>query len=402
MKKLIIVGIAIIIIFIIGGIWFVEYNDGLKSVSEIEEETEDENGYLPWMVESSKAWEEAKKKYFVSVDMIKELTKSNPDWTKIDIPEESLERIKEKYPNGIFEGEEYDEVELKEDYNSLVQDSEMGEDTFVLIAKKGKKVVEYEVRGECGDVLSKDRFGIYTVIRKDIYNDDGDRIKYPMDEEHWISNLQKIALQDNEEVGKSEDFYERYPNFTGILNFYKNDDISGIEIDWLSNQNSFIDKTLYCNVYYPHYSENYNICIQYDVDENSFIKEYQANILSKEEYYSKKYDNFSDPYNGRILLRLIYKKRDWSKLPLSKQFLEKYDNTTGIFGNLSIVYFSGINLNSRMGDKCALELDLLDGTKKYVGLTYKIVDNKIDDIEIKYLPDDDYTKYTKKEIYAMF
>ena len=101
-------------------------------------------------------------------------------------------------------------------------------------------------------------------------------------------------------------------------------------------------------------------------------------------------------------MRLIYKDRDWSKLPITNNFLKKFNNKDGIFPGFQVINFSGINLQKGNGNKHALELTLLDGTKKYVGLIYKIVDNKIDDIEIKFLPDDDYSKYTKEEIYGMF
>ena len=60
-----------------------------------------------------------------------------------------------------------------------------------------------------------------------------------------------------------------------------------------------------------------------------------------------------------------------------------------------VMQFLGINLGGRKDNKVALELLLEDSSKKYVGLIYKIVDEKIDDIEIIELPNIDYSKLSR-------
>ena len=219
MKKIII--ITIIIVVCVCGIIITKNIIDIKNKNYIEVvENINDDDELKWWIEESKRREEILEKEYVSEEMIIELTKSKPNWSKIDISDESLSKIQENYPQGIFNGEQYDDVKLKEDYNSLVHDTDMGGDTFVLVAKKDKIVDEYIVCGEIGSVLLKNRFGIYMIIKNRIFDENGNRIKYAMDEEHWISNIKRIALQDDEEVGKSKEFYERYPNFTGILNPY--------------------------------------------------------------------------------------------------------------------------------------------------------------------------------------
>ena len=67
-----------------------------------------------------------------------------------------------------------------------------------------------------------------------------------------------------------------------------------------------------------------------------------------------------------------------------------------------VYYYISINKNIRQNNKRALELLLDDGSKKYVGLIYKIVDEKIDDIEIIELTNIDYSKLSREENFNMF
>ncbi|MBR4314753.1 MAG: hypothetical protein IKP66_07585 [Lachnospiraceae bacterium] len=327
-------------------------------------------------------------------ETLKLLSKHNVEWEKILVPEELKKEYMQKYPNGLFGDDDYDEC-IIEDYLKYEAGQYFEPNDFVFYTIKGKRKNKYKIH------VGDEQFcHIYKIEKIELFDNNGDYVwkGYPMNEDNWVSNIQKIALQDDEEVGKSEDFYERYPNFTGILNPYHYKE-PHTHIEWV--EANFDNKELYCNVYYALLSEDYKLQIIYEIDEQNYLKDYKVNILEKSEHYFNN-DNFVDPNSSSVTLRLIYRDRDWSKLPLSNNFKKRFSSKYGIFTDFQVIRYSGINLQKGIGNKHALELTLSDGSKKYVGLIYKIIDNKLDDIEIKYLPNSDYSKYTKEEVYNMF
>ena len=415
MRKIVIIILGYILVFA-GAFLFVARNnekreERIKRVNktlENKEKVENTGAEVyDWMIEESKYREEYIKENFVSEESILEMAKANPNWDKIDIFQDKKEILRKNYPNGILNGIEYDNVYIDGGYEQLMlRASSM--DTlleFYLIASKGAKKDKYKIEGMgFGNFMSKEDFEIYNIDKFELVDEDGHEANYgyPMDEEHWLGNLMRIALKDDEEVGKSERFKREHPNFTGILNPYHFEDTAGIKIDWDKKKSNFEDRLAYCKVYYPIYSEDYEILVSFTTDGNNYLDVYTTNVIKKKEHYNGKYDKFDNPYNSRIMLRLVYKNRDWRKLPLTDKFKQKFSNKDGLFPTVNVINFTGINLNGRKNDKVALELLLDDGTKKYVGLIYRIKDNKIDDIETVELPNIDYSKYTKDEIYSMF
>ena len=391
-KAYIVIGI---ILLVVGTIVSLKLNK--KSNKSILEVTEEESN---WWNEDDKNMEEIIKKNYVSVDMIIEMTKSKPDWSKIDILKENLEKIKKKYPNGIFDGEEYENIELKEDYKVLIHDSEMGGDTFVLIATKGNIKVEYTVWGEFGDVLSKDRFSIYTVLKKVLTDDEGNSIKYPMDEDNWILNLQKLSLKDDKEVGRSERFDLEHKDFTGLLNPY-NEDERDITINTIVDECDFEKKVYVCEIHYHHRYLYVTYKINYTVDNNNYIDRINIEELStREQKWKNDYDKLLD--STGIAIKVLLKNRSMDNVPFSNNLLDKLNN--GLI-NYDIIWFRCIKYNEgQKNNKNLYRIVLANGDIKYIGLKYFIIDNQIDDIIVKELPitEETFKNYSTKELYDMF
>lgn len=428
MKKIVIYIISFFILIIVSYTIINNRNRKLSEFKELEEttivvteitsqlptnETEIEtivNSVVPTLSPEEEAyWESRRKEHeefikenYVSEESILELTKPKPNWDKVDIPEDKKELLKKNYPNGLFDGEDYEDVRLKEDYESLVSESNMGLGSFELIATKGKMVVEYTVDGVFGNILPKDDFEIYYVFKEIIYDEYGNRIMYPMTEKNYINFLMRLAFSDDEKIGKSERFKREHPNFTGILNPYNFQNTDNDNAKWDEKNSSYEDKIAYCRVHYLEYCEDYDFAITWTVDEKGFLDTYDVKTLRKREHYYGNRDDFKDPLSSDVNVRLIYKDRKWGRLPLTSNFKKKFNSKDGLFPKYNVVFYIGINKNTRKNNKRALELLLDDGTKKYVGLIYKIVDEKIDDIEIIELPNIDYSKLSREEIYNMF
>ena len=252
--------------------------------------------------------------------------------------------------------------------------------------------------------MFKDDFEILVVDKFEQTDESGNPVNsgHPMNESYWFSNLQRIAFQDDEEVGKSERFKREHPNFTGILNPYNFQNTDNDNVKWDEKNSSYEDKIAYCRVHYLEYSEDYDFAITWTVDEKGFLDTCEVKTLRKREHYNGKYDDFKDPLSSDVNVRLVYKDRNWGRLPLTSNFKKKFNSKDGLFPKYKVVYYIGINKNKRHNNKRALELLLEDGSKKYVGLIYKVVDEKIDDIEIIELPNMDYSKLSREEIYNMF
>lgn len=119
----------------------------------------------------------------------------------------------------------------------------------------------------------------------------------------------------------------------------------------------------------------------------------QFNIISKkdglvEEKYNETTQNeeitrFNMKYTYLEMLKmLIEKNSDWSELPLSKKFREKYNSKDGIFGKTK---FDKVEMHPRYGGKYAFEdtayFVIIQGMKKTAyGYQYIFDNDKLDDV----------------------
>lgn len=376
MKKILLV-VVIIVLLSLGlyiGMSVVKKNN-FEVTNETNETEEDE--VEKWFRENREKEEEFNKKYYISEEDIYEIAKSSPDWEKVDIAEDKKEILMKKYPNGILGGNDYDDMYIEEGYQNLISTMD-GPLEFHIIATKGLKKDRYKIDGTgFGNFFAKNNFEIYEIVKFEITDENGNKVNsgLPMDEEHWISNIYKIAKQDDNEVGKSEDFYERYPNFTGILNPYHYE--SGIEIKWEDEKNDYLKKELFCSVYYTFLSEDYKYKVTYEVDEKNYLKDYKADIIEKSEHYFKS-DNFNDNLSLDVIMRFVYNDRSFEKINVSKNFNSKFDNN--IYRQFHIIEIYRVIKSKEINDKCILKVRDIDNNIFYLGLKYVIVNDKIDNV----------------------
>ena len=395
MKKVLLSVVIIIVISISLVLYINIKNKENNIVEETVEEVEEDFTEPAWMVEERKLYKES----FIKEEDIYEIAKRNPDWDKIDIATDKKDILREQYPSGILGGIEYDDICIENGYEELTSPSVDIPDEFVLIVTKGLKKDKYTIY--CTGIL-KNNFEIYIVEKKELYDDNGGRIKYPMDEEHWISNLQKIALKDDEEVGKSEDFYERYPNFTGILNPY-NEETRNIEINEIVDQCNFEKKEYVCEVYYHHRYLYVTYKISFTVDDNNYIDTVNIEELSSREDEWNDKNKLFDSLD--IFNKLLFKNRNREGLPFTNNYKKKLANLSNIINGYDIYEYRGINYKIGQPDKKILvKLYLTDRSVKYMGFKYIIMDNKIDDIIVTELPitEETFEDYTTEELYDMF
>ena len=401
MKKILLV-VVIIVLLSLG--LYIGMSVVKKKNFEVTNETE-EDEVEKWFRENREKEEEFNKKYYISEEDIYEIAKSSPDWEKVDIAEDKKEILMKKYPNGILGGNDYDDMYIEEGYQNLISTMD-GPLEFHIIATKGLKKDRYKIDGTgFGNFFAKNNFEIYEIVKFEITDENGNKVNsgLPMDEEHWMSNIYKIAKQDDNEVGKSEDFYKRYPNFTGILNPYHYDDTNAIEIKWDETRTNYDNRELYCSVYYPYRFIYIDYIIKFTTDDNNYIDTFETSEIEKKEflYEINKYKNV---YFGGIIQKLVYDDRNWSVLPLTENFRLKFSPESGIFNRNDIVKYEWIYFNKDRPDKIILKVTGINKDTTYYGLVYELNSDKtmIDNIVIKVLNVSNHKDFSSDEIYNMF
>lgn len=400
MKKILLV-VVIIVLLSLGlyiGMSVVKKNN-FEVTNETNETEEDE--VEKWFRENREKEEEFNKKYYISEEDIYEIAKSSPDWEKVDIAEDKKEILMKKYPNGILGGNDYDDMYIEEGYQNLISTMD-GPLEFHIIATKGLKKDRYKIDGTgFGNFFAKNNFEIYEIVKFEITDENGNKVNsgLPMDKKHWMQNMLLLCKSDDKEVGRSERFNREHPNFAGLLNPY-NEEIRDIEINEIVDQCNFEKKEYVCEVYYHHRYLYVTYKISFTVDDNNYIDTVNIEELSSREKEWNDYGKLLD--STGFAIKILLKNRSMDKVPISSKLVEKLNNN---LIDYDIIWFRRIKYEKGQNNNQNLyRVVLTNNETKYIGLKYKIVNNKIDDIIVTELPitEETFEDYTTEELYDMF
>lgn len=400
MKKILLV-VVIIVLLSLGlymGMNVVKKNN-FEVTNETNEAEEDE--VEKWFRENREKEEEFNKKYYISEEDIYEIAKSSPDWEKVDIAEDKKEILMKKYPNGILGGNDYDDMYIEEGYQNLISTMD-GPLEFHIIATKGLKKDRYKIDGTgFGNFFAKNNFEIYEIVKFEITDENGNKVNsgLPMDKKHWMQNMLLLCKSDDKEVGRSERFNREHPNFAGLLNPY-NEEIRDIEINEIVDQCNFEKKEYVCEVYYHHRYLYVTYKISFTVDDNNYIDTVNIEELSSREKEWNDYGKLLD--STGFAIKILLKNRSMDKVPISSKLVEKLNNN---LIDYDIIWFRRIKYEKGQNNNQNLyRVVLTNNETKYIGLKYKIVNNKIDDIIVTELPitEEAFENYTTEELYDMF
>ena len=397
MKKILLV-VVIIVLLSLG--LYIGMSVVKKNNFEVTNETE-EDEVEKWFRENREKEEEFNKKYYISEEDIYEIAKSSPDWEKVDIAEDKKEILMKKYPNGILGGNDYDDMYIEEGYQNLISTMD-GPLEFHIIATKGLKKDRYKIDGTgFGNFFAKNNFEIYEIVKFEITDENGNKVNsgLPMDKKHWMQNMLLLCKSDDKEVGRSERFNREHPNFAGLLNPY-NEEIRDIEINEIVDQCNFEKKEYVCEVYYHHRYLYVTYKISFTVDDNNYIDTVNIEELSSREKEWNDYGKLLD--STGFAIKILLKNRSMDKVPISSKLVEKLNNN---LIDYDIIWFRRIKYEKGQNNNQNLyRVVLTNNETKYIGLKYKIVNNKIDDIIVTELPitEEAFENYTTEELYDMF
>ena len=354
MKKVIIILISLVMIICIGV--FINNYMNTKILND-KKKAEIEDNRVEYIDEEEK-WSY---RFYV----LQEMVKKDIDWDKIIIPEELKKEYKVKYPNGLFKDDDYDTIELQNDieeeyiYNNPVQ---------IFIATTEKKQDRFIVY--CDENVRYCK--INRIVKEELFDDDGNKIwkGYPMDKEHWITNLTYLCIKDDKEIGRSKRFDSEHPNFTGLLNPYDEEFTSEISIATLKEQCNFDAKEYMCEVNYRNRYLYVTYKLKYTVDDFNYLDTVKIEELSSREYELNDYGKLVT--STGIAVKILLKNRDLSGLPMSNKLIDKIKNN--LIG-YDIIKFRGIKYNDgQKNNKNLFRLVLDNKDVKHVGLKYIIID----------------------------
>ena len=229
--------------------------------------------------------------------------------------------------------------------------------------------------------------------------------------------LRQMMFKYDGEAGLSKHFREKYPNFDGFYDKggipyehkrydgfvgkkFQIEDYEDGEFDY---ENRVIKGIGVLDVYR---TLVYKCNLYFEIDENNYLYDYSLEKVSQQELsktrpeYKDKYIEY--PTYSDVSCILLSKNRDWSDLPLSKKFKDKYNSKDGILPNEPIDYVEYM-CDTKGITKYPVRIYLLDGSIKYYGLIFKLTNtNLIDDIEKIELNVDGNSNYTVEELMSMF
>ena len=310
---------------------------------------------------------------FNSEKVIYELCKKNCDFDKYMVTDNFKSKYSEK--DGILGKVDYDDIEYTKEYrDGGAYDLEY---TNIIITK-GKVKTEYKI-----DYISTldsshaiDDIDIFSI--RDLTNEQGEEIKLRMDENNWLNCIERLAFSDDDDVGKSDRFVSEHPNFNGII-----PNVISIlpatkdryHITIIKSESNYDTNEIVANYRFDSMYISKKIKIIYTMDDNRYINSFDIEEIESviDEYVR------SDSNISRMLIVKILYEDDIDKLPLSVSFRDKNRfKISNLANEHNIIDILTPNNNNK------LALTIIDESlnKFFYGLTFKIVDNLIDDVEI--------------------
>lgn len=342
-----------------------------------------------------------------SYEIIEKVLKKNQDWSDINdyLSEEFKKRYNEK--DGFLE-----DVDVKDAYLDMEYAGENFNRIellpFIVETIDGLKY-RYYIRLIGNYHAENYEIVDYVLIDNNNNPDKQEGLKFT--ENTFNRLLYDLMFTNNGEAGLSKKFIIKYPNFDGLYN--KN----GLPLERINYNGEIIQgfKIKYAGIFdYDANSWNKveiidsyrgisNICnIKFKLDDENYLDDYEMIITSKGETNISSDFYRTNPTYESIVRKLSGKNRDWKGLPLSYNFLNKYNEVDGIFNDLNVDYLDFL-CDTKGKTKYPVLVHLIGGEKKYYGLIFILTNtNIIDDLVITELDVDNTKDYKIDELLNKF
>ena len=253
---------------------------------------------------------------------ILEMCKKNGDWSLI-INNNRYGEYNQK--DGLLKDFNYKEIETV-DY---VETS--GYDYVDIVAKNDKEERKYRISFFIQDGLISDinvKLGEVKSLKR---NEEKDLNKLKFDKEHTKDNFINLGMYEEayrggldwygEDIGITDNFYEKYPYFLDIFIHYSPLEYNKITLKELDIDNQIatfeVDSILECK------RRTYDV--KYELDNDLYLDDVKVELLNVNAYVGNK-----DERTNKVL----YRYSNWDNLNLTVNFLDKYNSDVGLLPNI--------------------------------------------------------------------
>ena len=295
------------------------------------------------------------------------------------------DELVKKYPKGLLNDFDYDTVEHNEEYTDYEFDDrlQLGNQPYTsVLIKKGNKITRIVMV----PYINKEGMLEDIEIReiKEIIDERGEITKLKMDEYNWLNCIERLAFGDDEEVGKSQKFIEKHPNFNGIIPNTLDEfpqHLNQFHVKTVNNESDYKNKIIALDFYDKRLGKTTRYIISYETDAKMYVDKIEIiskEMISEDEYNNTLEENSNLALNFDCKVRLIDKDRNISKLPITENFINNNFVKLSEIHRIEMIDFK----SPRKNNKIALTLYDINRNKHFYGLTFKIVDNLIDDVTV--------------------
>lgn len=310
------------------------------------------------------------------------LAEKNGDWSRYRLCENFRKKYNEK--DGIFGKMQFDKVE----YRPFHDGKYSFEEYPYLVVTQGSKKTAYMF--SLYEALNG--YDIQWTDKIEITDENGNELegKIKVDGDSFVRAMQMLAwgYEQEECIGKTEKFKEKYPYFLDLFIHYSPLEFN--QITFLDELSSFEKNEAYFEVDSNLECKKRTYIVKLILDKFNFIDDADVKLINEVKY--NKYEQSGGLY-------IFYKNSDWNDLWLTDSFKKKYNSLNGVFPEIdklgnNFSFNTDFNMYNQISIDGIASINqirefIINKNKCFYLYEVYIKDNKyIDDVIYKKLPYD--------------
>ena len=309
-------------------------------------------------------------------ELIRLMCLKNGDWSKLPISKETREQFNEK--DGILKGYDFESAEV--DYEGVEYYDASPAKIIITNGKEKKRVyVDYRFTDEGINYISIE--DIITIV-----DENGNKLNegFPFDDKHATMNFEtwvNVGLTDKYISNHGKELLDLFTHYSPL-------DYNPITFDKskskLNNHMAYfiITSVLECK------EREYEV--YYKLDENDYLDDAYAVCVKEKDL---------EPKADLLGAKIYYKNSNWTNLPLTNKFKNKFNSSNGTFEDIDKVIDGEIAIEKISKDNYIFEFLSKDNKHLFYFYKQKYVNEELDDIIYTKLPYENMSIEEVKEQY---
>ena len=245
------------------------------------------------------------------------LAEKNGDWSRYRLCENFRKKYNEK--DGIFGKMQFDKVEYKPFHDGKYSFEEYP----YLVVTQGLKKTAYMF--SLYEVLNG--YDIQWADKIEITDENGNELegKIKVDKDSFVRAMQMLAwgYEQEECIGKTEKFKEKYPYFLDLFIHYSPLEFN--QITFIEELSSFENNEAYFEVDSNLECKKRTYIVKLILDGSNFIDDVDVKLQGEVSYDGNRANTFD---------KIFYLNSNWEKIKVTDEFRKKYSSQRGIFPDI--------------------------------------------------------------------